>query len=227
MPTFAAPTAVPEDYARIKRVESLTQLFAAAATVRATQGRDHNAVLLPRRLSGDFNALAQALRAMDADYEGKRYREMDYDALAATGPLADAGAEEARQHILADMRMTRAYQRGTFWFGRRLATGLRVITNYNLAAIEGFHKDGRPRLCCCYNAPATEGIRDQDAVALQGPLRGNVYGIKEGARPFAFAPGDLWYQFGGGSPKKRPYFIHRGPSSAGAAPRLMMIADLR
>lgn len=227
MSTYAAPTAIPSDYARIKRVDNLEALFNTAARIRATNGRDHNAVVLTRRLLGDFNALAVGLRAMDKDYESKRYLELDYDALAAIKPFDDAGVEQARQHILSDMRVAQAYQRRTFWFGRVLQTKLRVITNYNLDAIEGFHKDGRPRLCCCYNTPTTEGIRDEDAVDLQGPLRGNVYGVREGAVPFAFTPGELWYQYGGGSPKKQPYFIHRGPPSAGTAPRLMMLADLR
>lgn len=220
------PHYIPADYNRIQVVGSLSALFDAAAQIGADRGRVHNVALWPRHLSGDFNGLAQALAAKELAGGRERYfnATRDYLARLQTG---DAAMDEARRHIVADIEAVKEFQRSRFWFGKRLAADVRVIERYNLDAIEGFHKDGRPRFCCGYTAPVTEGLRDDDAVPVEGPLRGNVYAARPGAVPFTFAPGDMWYHYGGGNAQNEPYFIHRGPAARNGVPRLLLIADLR
>lgn len=224
--TVIRPSYIPADYNRVLVVDSLSALFEAATQIGADRGRTHNVALWPRRLTGDFNGLARVVAERSLTGSGERYFSADrnYLGLLRSGNPA---MDEARDHMIADLDAVKAYQRKRFWFGGRLAADVRVIERYNLEAIEGFHKDGRPRFCCGYTAPVTEGLRDEDAVPVAGPLRGNVYTAKPGAQPFTFAPGDMWYHYGGGDAQRAPSFIHRGPACAPGTPRLLMIADLR
>lgn len=215
------PGYIPADNHRIRVVGSLSAIFTAVAGEMAAPA--HNAIIAPRRLDGDFNGLAQALAAQYA--RGPSYDYLALSQAQISQPLPDetAAIHAARMQVAGDMAAIVDAHDSVFDDLARLTMKLRVINAYRPGSVDGFHMDGCNRICCAYNAPATEGLRNEDASTRRS---GNYFTAKPGTRPFSFRPGDIWFQRGGTDWEKQDYFIHRGPPSSGVTPRLLLVADL-
>lgn len=216
---------IPKDYNRILVVGSLADFFNTQFTPAV------NCILHPRRLSGDFNALAQAI-ARDAwkmdSRESYDFTLPHFEAATKKLRRANDGAGAAAKIVLADMKtMMKRHHRKDI--------SLRFIKEKAYAAastdVKNFHADNVDyplgRILCAYNDPVTEFIRNEDAVKLE---RGE-YSAREGAPVYGFASGDLWRQTGRQSQydpesyKGLEPFIHRAPRwRAGNAPRLLLVA---
>lgn len=215
------PAYIPADNHRIRVVDGLGAVFAAAAAEMPAP--THNVIIAPRRLLGDFNALAQALALRYAPGPTYEYLSLSQRQVDQALPDESASLRGARLRIAADMQAIEQAHDDIFADDVRLSMKLRVINAYRAGGVGGFHMDGCDRICCAYNAPATEGLRNEDA-RVDG--HSNYFVARADARPFSFRPGDFWFQRGGKDWRTQDYFIHRGPSSDGNAPRLLLVADL-
>lgn len=224
------PDYIPAGYKRIKVVGSLTELFN-----EQFGGPDGvNCVLLCRRLSGDFNALASWLAGTNymrefTLSESAGYPYFDAARLyAARNNMAPAMAE-ALDTILQDMDAASK---------QRMRAELRVVLpEHKTGGVDVWHHDivgsynnMMGRFMSCYNAPVTEGARNEDALLLDsgtafGPT--NHYSLRENAAFFCFSPGDLWRQLS--TPylqQVAPPYIHRAPAlKPGDMPRLLLVAS--
>lgn len=217
------PDYLPDDYYGIKVVDSLSALF-------NTPFGDANAILYPRTLRGDFNRVAQHLageRAFGyhdclekiADKEGN-----NAIGLAARTILQDIEAVSARlsaESLPPDIR-------------------LRDNRNWNGRGVEKFHVDSAAsrelgRILCCYTAPTTQWIKNEDAIQSGA----STFNKARGAPIYSFRPGDIFRIKSlprnkgesevSVSAFREDFFIHRAPSSMQqelqrGIPRLLWVA---
>ncbi len=208
------PDYIPNDYERIQVVDDLTALFNASFGPA-------NVILCPRKLTGDFNALACSL------LDPKKNFSPDMVELKERLEQFAGGTDEvaqAAQTVLSDMKLME--QAGA-------TPDLRVLGFKNKSYNDGhyfFHHDEygtdvtktrRGVLMCCYNGPMTEGIRNED---VNFKIHKMFYIEKEGAKILRFAPGDFWRHASSvvdGQPDVPPY-IHRAPVEGQDGPRLFL-----
>lgn len=176
--------------------------------------REHNAVHLPRKLSGDFTALAwdihNDISEGDAEYREKNgyftMRDNVYTGMLRWHATNAKTAEEAQaaQKVLDDLNTVNDLDFPAF---------LRIVMPGNqlkYASAARFHRDGyvetmaRGRLLCCYNGAATEYVEN-------GALR--VFGL-----------GDMWRHAARRDPSGAKAFPHRAPACN--EPRLVLVGDI-
>lgn len=195
------PDYIPEDYNGIKMVDSfeamLSEPFGHAS-----------AVLLPRSLSGDFNALAQVM-GRKGYWRAPLMRVEKRDDLRKNFP-------QEIDLLREDIRMLRGVSAQHY-------LDLRVSKDSNWRedrAPHAFHSDGCRnahfgRVLCCYNDPVTEWIRREDAIPRDS--HEGTFEKREGAPLYRFKAGDIWRLAsrtgGDGNVCGRPLFIHRTPPS--------------
>ncbi len=219
---MSRPDYIPADYKRITVVKSLSGLF------RASFNAEKNCFLYPRRLKGDFNALAAAL-AGTVQEKCSRGREtfFAYELEDIAANLDNPGAVSAIETVLEDLKAIDSA------FPRMLNSTLRLVWEKGYdskSTIDQFHADGTyypmGRICCSYTDPVTEFIRNEDAV----PVRPRYYEARDGARIYSFQPGDIWRMTGMDNSKRHKdeglsYFIHRAPPvKPGDSLRLLLVA---
>lgn len=215
---------------RVQVVGSLKDLFNARFDPA-------HAIMYPRKLTQDFNALAHKLAeitqmhdfdshhrfmAVDSDGEFPNLKEIAKD---LDGPEAQALAV-----IIADMDRIFCHT-GRPHPDTLFLPELRLIGpgGYRTDPVELFHTDAGSaddvlfgRMCCCYNAPTTEYIRNEDSVKADAQLLSQAkspvpegyesffYDVRPGAEILSVEPGTLWRQtFDDTIPGLEP-FIHRG-----------------
>jgi hypothetical protein len=181
-----------------------------------------NCVLHPRKLSGDFNALARRLSA-PLDLEKKAFAELSTASFASSVAGLTGAEKDAANAILSDMKRMKA--EGMNPVLRVVGAGdYRDESRYDRVHdfhVDGDTKEGGYKVLCCYTSPVTEGLRVEDA-----ELRDDgFYAMKPGAEAFRFKPGDIWRQAVIGTGNDIFPFIHRAPPADQKTPRLMLIAD--
>jgi hypothetical protein len=230
----------PAGYPRIKVVGSFAEL------VGTPFGGGVNALCWARPLAGDFGEIVARLEAGDA-------RSAVDEAGLRAMTLSDAGAL-AREILLEDLQRLRA---------RGLEPNLDCIARYPRDTHGGpvptdvysFHADSAPiaadTYLCSYFGPASEGLRNDEAVRrvdvpatraallkeyggqddedfrryLNGQCFDLHYAGTAGARPFSFGPGNLWRIATEYPGSPVPPCIHRAPETTpGQPPRLLLIS---
>lgn len=214
---------IPDGYQAIRVVGTYDGLFSAHFN------RCVNAVLLPRRIDGDFDGLAKELygRFSEGRVTGGVGRVFFLDDLqnpSARNPLPFSALEAfyatgsrysgLLQMVFEDVALVRK---------NGLKPQLRVVKRYAQEEdTESFHCDSvKDRVLTCYNAPVTQWVRNEDVESLDRES-GEVL-TKEGSPVFSFRPGDIWRQAGFSSTQEAPPFIHRAVRSE--TPRLLLVAD--
>jgi len=234
-----AAFSLPSDYPRIRLVDS----FHALVTTPLAGGV--NALCWVRNLSGDFHEVVQHLAA------GSGISTLD-DAQLRTLPVSAAG-RAAIDILLEDQRLLRDLG---------LSPVLDCIGEYPRdegavvpTDVYSFHVDSAPvptdTYLCCYNGPASEGLRNDQAVrrvdipetrarllglfggdddaAFREFLAENSYALHyaptAGAQPFRFGVGNLWRIAVEHPGSPVPPCIHRAPETLpGQPPRLLLIS---
>ena len=230
----------PPGYTRIRTVGSFEELIAAPFADGV------NALCWPRSLPGDFGAIVTQLG------DGEGVVPLDETRLHALA-LNDAG-RAARDFLLADLSLLRAHG---------LAPELNCIHGYardDTSAVvptdvHSFHVDSAPieaaTWLCTYHGPASEGLRNGDAVrrvdvpatrtallreyggaddaGFREFLREQHYDLHyaplPGAQPFSFGLGHLWRIAVDWPDSAVPPCIHRAPPAVpGSPPRLLLIS---
>ena len=211
------PDYIPADYKRIKVVGSLSELFS-----EQFGGKDEvNCILYPRKLTGDFNALARGLENYVVPNGNDRHDFYTPDSFrhAAKECFLNPVAIEAAMRICADMEEISALSPS------RLLC-LRYVKEYTPSVYE-FHNDGSgifknrewDRLLCSYNVAATEWIKNEN---WQESTKTAV----SDACIFTFHPGDMFQQAMRKNKKSVPPFIHRAPLVPPDGPaRLVLVVD--
>jgi hypothetical protein len=209
------PDYIPQDYKRIKVVDSLTELFN-----EQFGGADEvNAVLMPRRVSENFQALAGILGdRLGIKPDIKAQRSLDREGARNQIKHLDHWERKSLQRILYDMDQLSE---------RDVQPLLRVVSpaGYDFKIAYRLHEDREKpgengRIMCCYMEPTTEWLRNEDAVRKGG----QIYEAKPVTKFFSFRVGDIWKQADCGQ-KVEP-FIHRAiRSEPGSCPRLLLVAD--
>lgn len=213
------PGPIPRKNSRVKVVASLSDMFN-----RAFGGAEEvNCIVHPRKLSGDFNALARRLSA-PLKLEKKPFVELSTDAFALHARSLRGAEKKAAKAILADMKRMDE---------QNLNPVLRVIGEGDYREqsafdrVHDFHADGVTKVggykvLCCYTSPVTEGLRLEDAEFQED----GYYKMKPGAKPFSFRPGSIWRHAVIGTGEGILPFIHRAPHvSEQRQPRLILMAD--
>jgi hypothetical protein len=207
------PDYIPNDYTGIKVVGSLSEVF-------NTPFGPANAVVFPRKLTADFNALARGLKEqLHITNKGRQQHTLSYHELAVRAQSMNAAAQEAVAVVLADMKEMESLG---------LKAKLRVVSpaGYKFRIAHHFHEDiEKPtalgRILCCYNDPVTDWLRNEDAVRVSGQR----YEARDSALIQSFRTGDIWKQM----PRNSlgiPPFIHRaGYDPHSDMPRLVLAAD--
>ncbi len=222
--TVKRPSYVPKDYDLLKVVGSLKDMFNAGV------GEVCNVVLFPRKkLSGDFNGLARRLWKDFGDPNDLEFPELHKEDLEQVVTSLRGRQKIACQKIIDDIV---TFESHGFHGGLRLI----VPDSYMKvnAAVHEFHGDVAEghRLMCCYNAPVTEALRNDEAVykGIRTTVSGRnekefpVYKPEKGAKPFSFGVGDIWYQVSNYW-SDVDAFIHRAvETKAGDPPRLLFAA---
>ena len=208
------PDYIPQDYDRIEVVESLSDVFKTALD------NNHDAVMTPRRLQGDFNRLVDLLLENKQDILVSYTRQQFAEATLYTH--SDDQLDTAIGHIMRDMidMESQGYK-----------PRLRVLRNYDPASpVTYFHNDPSPgydhaeRVLCCYTGPVTEWVRAQDVQKVE---YNGVCVTREDAQVFEFKNGDVWKQGFWNERKPHPCFAHRAPSNPQKAPRLLLVGTKR
>ena len=191
------PDYIPADYKRIKVVGSLMELFN-----EQFGGPDGvNAVLFPRTLSHDFNALAgwleegtEYIRKFTPSTEN-RYPYFDVPRLFASKKYMKPVMAVVVDAIVQDMDAAS---------DKMMRAELRLV------------RPGRG-----------PDMLHHDNVASFNSMMGRHYSLREGAEVFSFRPGDLWRQLSTPYLKNvAPPYIHRAPAlKAGDTPRLLLVAS--
>lgn len=230
---------LPSGYPRIRLVDSFHRLV----TTPLADGV--NALCWPRTLSGDFHEVVKHLTA------GSGITTLDEARLRAL-PVSAAG-RTAIDTLLEDQR--RLGDLG-------LSPVLDCIGEYPRdesavvpTDVYSFHVDSAPvptdTYLCCYNGPASEGLRNDQAVrrvdvpetrarllelyggpdgeAFREFLVANSYTFHfaptAGAQPFSFGVGNLWRIAVDHPGSPVPPCIHRAPATRpGQPPRLLLIS---
>lgn len=175
------PDYIPDDYAGIKVVGSLDELF-------NTPFGEANAVLWPRTLRGDFNNVARLL------YKKREKNDYfrDLENIARDNP---DGLGQAAMAVLQDIQTVDGILKG-----QSRPLDIRVQYNSGWAGdkgVENFHVDTctrqeTGRILCCYTAPVTQWIKNEDAQPVPGTLHGNLYKARPGTPVYSFRPGDMF-----------------------------------
>lgn len=217
------PGYIPQDYTRIKVVESLDALFDAPFEA------DVNCILYPRRITGAFNDLARYL------YDRRRN-------MSAREILQGAYVPEALQQEKA--LMLEDIERISANLTRNGAHADAQIRAETLAKWEkgkvpfSLHFDGcsnpkMGRVLCCYNDPVTEWARNEDIIHEDDEANRWKFRLKAGAPVYQFQPGDIWRlkSFHRGFKERDPAdagcFAHRTPAPTAETldkPRLLLVA---
>jgi hypothetical protein len=230
---------LPTGYDRIKVVNSFDEL------VNTPMGPRINALCWQRILDGNFNELVELL------YNENEIIPLDEDLFSSL--QLSAQGKRATEILLQDRDLM---------LGQNLSPNIECIPGYYRDSgpvptdVYSFHVDSATvqtdTYLCCYNGPATEGLRNDQAqrhidiaatrAALlkqfqqegeagdfETYLKENCYDLHyagiDNAMPFSFGIGNLWrvaVQYPG-SPV--PPCIHRAPATvAGQLPRLLLIS---
>jgi hypothetical protein len=208
---MSRPRYIPANYKRIQVVGSLTELFNASFGGPA----EINCILYPRRLSGDFNALA-------AELAGIRSRHIE-DILSEYSEDINSGLAKAAGTILEDMRAIRSeLEKAETYSGLDLRIERRG-NPYPGESPWALHKDGAHnaslgRILCCYTDPVTEWARNEDVQTWKVGL----YKLKPEGKINRFRPGDIWRL----SVDPECPFVHRVPASVrqNDPPRIVLVA---
>lgn len=227
MPIMMSRNYIAEGYERIKLVDNIYALLTSDFEPKA------NVVLLPRALSGDFDALAEKM----AEYfnlgeeeifikysENSKLKEFRES-------LDEEGLCDAIDVILNDME---------FLYSSRARVHMRLLRKYKQHSdTYKFHVDGVDqnfdRFMTCYNNPVTEFVKNEDVLRVSG----HDAWCKKGAEIYHFNPGDIWkarirnkskglvgdFIDKITKEKERRAFVHRAQISD--QPRLVVVADLR
>lgn len=196
------------------------------------RSRAENIVVMPRRISGDFNGLSrwllrQAPHANVLVSDGMSFLNTAFplDRVRSFKESPDMQWKEEIQQIIGDMELMQRFAQA--------AAELRVVRNQGYhPSTYVFHKDGgefrqcfraKDRIMCAYNRPTTEWIAEGDArkVRIAGGSF-HMYEKKDGAPAYRFSPGDMWRQacladYGDA-------LIHRAVEvKAGDPPRLLVV----
>lgn len=178
-------------------------------------------ILLPRTLSGDFNALARDLEDFKAAGMGPRVQPGER--LLKSIEIF-AGEPQGQHHVAA-----RAVMDDVQFFARQnLRVALRLERSFSAASEpDPFHQDRLDavlgRILCNYNTPATEWILPEDAVYQR---RQGLFTARQGADIHRFPSGALWRFAGTRNEAGAAALIHRAPrTERGAPPRLLLVAD--
>lgn len=232
-------SSLPADLPCIRRVTSFQELVAAPFAAGV------NALCWPRTLPGDFSEIVRLLGG------GEDIMVLDEARLLAL-PVNGAG-RVAVEFMLADLRLLH---------GRELGPVLNRIHAYPRDEQPGpvathvfsFHVDSAPveadTWLCTYHGPASEGLRNEDAVrrvdipatraellkefggaddaAFRGFLAEHCYDLHHapvaGARPYSFGRGNLWRIATEWPGSPVPPCIHRAPETAPGEARLLLIS---
>lgn len=177
--------------------------------------------VLRRRLSHDFNALAEALGGtLPPRLDGKaRVRMFDREELRDEARLMPGPAREAAEFIAArDMHPLSSAFRGLH---------LRVVETYGAGArVHRFHADAGPVLSCTYAGAVTEYVQGARVLRAEKNAHNELsYVLAPNAPVLSLANGDLALQAGLATGGPYGAFIHRAPApaKAGSAPRLVLI----
>jgi hypothetical protein len=218
------PFYIPEDYDRIKVVDSL------AAIAEPFEG-PVNCNLFPRRLTENFNALAatflpvQEKRPYFPGFEGARDFE---EYLRST----QGEARVAGERILQDMQDISAL------FGDAFLRVVNPVFPY-MFPDPCFHGDTvKKRVLCCYVNPVTRWVRNDQATRKLVPHGDGdgfeaedwveLYTPEPGADIRSFAPTDIWCHSGWVHKEDRPSFAHAVPEKDQVVlPRLLLVAQKR
>lgn len=218
---------IPEGYDRIKVVADLCSFL--------TTGFDPvaNVVMYPRRLCGDFDALAEKMAEyfrLEQDEIFIKYSEL-HRILTFQKTLDEESMRDCVDVILQDME---------FLHHAGARPHFRILKNYRAdETTHEFHVDGLlqdfDRYMTCYTEPVTQFILNTDVLAVNGHKV--IY--RKGAKIFEFRAGDFWksrvrnkrsnpilvfWRYITGEARKRA-FVHRAQKSE--KPRLMVVADYR
>lgn len=216
---------IPQAYARIKVVEDLYAFLTTDFEPVA------NIVLFPRRLRGDFDALAEKMASsfnlQDQEIFIKYQERQTLVDFQET--LDDQGLKQAMDIILQDMECLDS---------AGIKSHFRLLIGYSKdKTTHDFHVDGLlrdfDRYMTCYNNPVTEYIRNDDVLKVQGH---KAY-YKPESPVYTFRPGDFWkarvrnkrsnpilkfWRLVTREYQKRA-FVHRAPRSD--HPRIMVVGD--
>ncbi|HEX8295385.1 MAG TPA: hypothetical protein VF593_03740 [Chthoniobacteraceae bacterium] len=235
---MAAPD-LPQNYSRIKTVESFEELITGSFTGGV------NALCWPRILPGDFREVVQRLGAGEEVevVEESRLRNL---------PLSEAG-REAVAILLEDQRLLRKAGRDPV---------LNCIHSYARDEEPGpirtdvfsFHADRAPieadTWLCTYHGPPSEGLRNEEArrrvdlaetraellkvyggpddeafAAYLGECSYDLhYSPDPGATPFSFGVGNLWRIAVEWPGSAVPPCLHRAPETRPGEARLLLIS---
>lgn len=201
---------------RIRAVDSI------AAMCREDFAGDENVLLVPRRLSGAFNALA--MRLSNIDYKSREEFLKSCTAAPRLHPVFGAAAAQ----VLDDMN---ALRENGFRPELRL-----VKRRYYTPSVMNYHVDrGDSRIICCYNGQATEFLNNEDARHQHAARSTGAFYAKEGAVVQTFQLGDIWRHKGvkldrsgehGVREEMAAAFIHRAPKMAFVSfPRMMVVGE--
>lgn len=217
---------IPADYDRIKVVPDIYSLL------NEDFGAKANLILHPRRLAGDFDALALVMAAFfNLGRHEIFIKYKDRDRLLEFGETLENPAFIAPLEIILDDM--------EFFHAAAGRVTFRLVRKYqSLDGVHDFHIDGLnqdfDRIMCCYNDPVTEYVRNDDVLSIEG----QTATVREGAPVFRFRPGDLARQRirnkktpgvlgllrGITDNKVQRAFVHRAQKSN--HPRLMLVVDL-
>ena len=212
---------IPPDYQRIRFVDNMEALINEPFGTA-------NAIVLRRRLTGDFNAMAQTVNK-------RRLGLRTIKAIYKDADLAASFPHELSQ-VRADLDAMKALfgQNAEDFFALSLRTSGDVLWGRN-AAPEKFHTDSATsadygRFLCCYTGLTTEWIRNEDAISI---AKGGFV-MREGATVYRFGVGDIWRMASrqrgdNDAVREGGYFVHRTPISEnerkkGDPPRMLMVA---
>jgi len=176
-------------------------------------------ILLPRKLSGDFNALALGLEDLRSSPVRQKKTALLQKKLTSFASDRNSELRDAAGIVLEDMRY---FQQKGFFFELRLERSF-IRSDDDLP----FHQDRLDesfgRILCSYNDPVTEWIRPENADYHR---RTGLFSAKEESGICRFQTGDLW-RFAGSKNKNGVIpLIHRAPrSNPGSPPRLLLVAD--
>jgi hypothetical protein len=204
------PKYIAQGYNRVKMVKNLAELF------EAQFDKDTNVILLPRRLSGHFNAVAKRLAKAEPETTFSLFKTFNYKHACTLLKGFRGEAKKAAECILNDMRTLHEQGVGNL--------DLRVITtDYQ----DLFHTDGTKdefgRALCCYTVAATEAVQNYASRNWC-----DLYKPDSKTQTFSFKLGDIWRHAGDRSRPGVPPFIHRAPNKKPISkvnPRMLLVAN--
>ena len=177
-------------------------------------------LLMRRKFTGDFNALALALEDFGSLMRADQRRNMVllHKKLVSFAQNETGALAEPALAVLDDM---------AFYTRRGFSIELRLERCFNRSSDDApFHQDRLDdfgRILCSYNDPTTEWIELEDAVSQRNT---GLFMAKPGAEIHRFGSGDMWRFAGTQNKNGMPALIHRAPKTKiGDPPRLLLVAD--